>query len=124
MTHLEFMVYVRWLADQWNEPNRHDWYAMQTAAEIRQIRYSFSKTARGVKIKDLKLPFVTAGQREAVSPEEAEAQAKRAELAWLARLNLIGPGAKQPLVKREPKPKAGGAVKPVGMKAKPKRKGG
>lgn len=107
VTHREHRLWVEWLSEQWNEPERSDWYLMQIAAEIRQFRYGFSKHPQAVKLKDMKLPFKTKMEVAAAeqNKELSEREMQRIETAWMARLGLIGPAAREAREKREPTPR-------------------
>ncbi len=121
MTHLEFLVWDRWVEDRWNEPDLQCFYLMQVAAEVRQARYSFAKNPPAVQLKHMKIRFKTLAEREKgrakegreLTPEEA----RLLDLSWAARLGLVGPGAREKRVRREPAPK-GLATKPSGATPK------
>lgn len=42
----EYETWMEWFAQQWNEPDRADHYAMQIAAEIRRVLHSKPATVR------------------------------------------------------------------------------
>lgn len=54
MTHRQYLGWLSWLEDEWNNPSRADHYAMQAAAETRR---QFRKNPAQVKLEDLKIPF-------------------------------------------------------------------
>lgn len=86
MPHLHFLVWLRYLETEWNRPTRDNWYAMQIAAEIRQIRNGFSKNPKGVSLNSLKLKFQRPGAGKKMSDHEYHLH----ELAWRARLGGVG----------------------------------
>jgi hypothetical protein len=70
--------------DAWNEPSRADWYAMQVAAEVGQLRETvrclFGGQPRQVETKEFKLTF-DFEEAATKSPEtEAEIRRKQVEL--------------------------------------------
>jgi hypothetical protein len=104
MTYLEFLVWNRWLDERWNDPDLHCYYMMQVAAEIRA---GFSKNPQPVRLSQLKIPFEMKQPGEDEIPL-TDAEAKRIEAIWMAKLGLLGGGQKQgreiARQKREPGP--------------------
>lgn len=120
MPHIHFLVWLRYLGMEWNMPTRSDYYQMQTAAEIRQIRNSFSKGARSATIREMKLRFTTAEQRKAEKEREyTDAELKQMDAVWAMRLGLIGPDSRQPRTKREPGPRPNQANQGIAPKRAP-----
>lgn len=89
MSHLEFLVWHRWLEQQWQVPSRADWYAMQTAAEIRLVRNSFSKNPQAVRLSSMKIKFEDA-RKQLQGREMSEAEARAYEANFLARIGMVG----------------------------------
>ena len=81
-THREFVVWMRWLDEEWNRPEPSDYYLMQIAAEIRRV---LSKKPRHIKMEDFKLEFAEAEHAPAATVEEAAARSKS---KWKAIVGL------------------------------------
>jgi hypothetical protein len=85
LTHRQYLTWTEYLQGQWNEPDRHDWYQMQTA-------YIVARVLGGSKgdLEDFKLSFravsqsVPAGHSMTLEEETAYAQQ-----AWFTRVGLI-----------------------------------
>lgn len=54
MTHLQFMVWMRWLRKRWERPSLSDHYQMQTACEVRRV---LARNRRAIKLEHFKLGF-------------------------------------------------------------------
>lgn len=54
MTHRQFVAWQAWEQGEWNRPDRHDYYVMQTAAEVRRGN---SKNPRSVQTDHMRIPF-------------------------------------------------------------------
>lgn len=84
MSHREFLTRFHWMEEQLNEPDRHDHYAMQVAAEIRRS-YVSNKAKRGVKLDHFKIKF---GRKEAAKRESSgltkEAASAIQKAKWFA----------------------------------------
>lgn len=65
LTHRQAVAWSAWLGRQWNKPTRADYYAMQTAAEVRLCRRSITG-GDPVGLNDLKIPF---GVGDSSSPQ-------------------------------------------------------
>ena len=50
----EFLSWQEWWKDQWNEPDRHDWYLMQIASTLVKLK---SKNPEEIKTSWYKMPF-------------------------------------------------------------------
>ena len=75
---------MRHLRDQWNEPDRHDWYVMQLAAI----------QLKGKRASDMAIPFVFKSKdSEKETVEEATARSKA---AWVARRKKIRTTSPEP----------------------------
>jgi hypothetical protein len=77
MTARQFAAWREWLAAEWDEPGRTDWYLMQLAAETVNGRLKTPKA----KAADFKLRFKAAGP-----PPSPEALAKLARSRAMATL--------------------------------------
>jgi hypothetical protein len=77
MTHKQYMAWLAWLADQWNQPSRSDAYAMQVAAEVYRGN---AKKPREVQAKQFVLKFGT-GRRLVGEPSSDGQPARDAETA-------------------------------------------
>jgi hypothetical protein len=64
---------MAWLEMEQERPSRSDWYAMQTAAEIRR---SGLKDPNAVKLNDMKLKLHHPEPPKVITKEEASAQAR------------------------------------------------
>lgn len=76
-------MWFRWLEQQWNTPNRADYYAMQIAAEIRR---GYLEKGQKVTLDELKIPFKSstkATDRMELTPEEDLQQRKQ---MWMGML--------------------------------------
>jgi hypothetical protein len=83
LTHRQFLAWQEWLDDQWCEPDRHDWYQMQTAYVVAR-----SMGGSRASLNEFKLDFKSAREtrdvsRMPISQETAWAQAK-----WFARMTM------------------------------------
>jgi hypothetical protein len=54
MTHRQFLAWTAWLEEQWNQPDRADYYQMQTSAVIAVM---LGKKGRRPKASDFKIAF-------------------------------------------------------------------
>ena len=75
---------MAWLEMEQERPSRSDWYAMQTAAEVRRSRL---KDPNSLKISDMKLKASRPEPVKAITKEEAVAQARS---RWFGFLGLKG----------------------------------
>jgi hypothetical protein len=78
---------------QWNEPDRHDWYAMQVAAVVQRFLEAFMKDPKPVKMDDFKIPFEVkleedAGPARAMTKEE---YCHEAQAIWRGMLGIPDP---------------------------------
>lgn len=84
MTDLQFQVWQEWLDDQWNEPSRSDFYAMQTAYET---RYAQAESKPGGSLSKLmKIPFHRVIPPKPKTPEELAEEEKQ---LWMAHRNAM-----------------------------------
>lgn len=63
-TRRQFEAWEEWERAEWNKPDRHDWYAMQTASCVEQLTevvdHMFSKSRPDIiQVGDKKLEFKT-----------------------------------------------------------------
>lgn len=83
-TYRQLLVWLAWLENQWNEPDRHDYYLMQIAAAICSVN---AKRGRRPKLKDFALKFRVGRNTSSASKEQAAAVSKA---IWAARLRMLG----------------------------------
>ena len=76
-THRELLVWNAWLDQEWDNPSRSDWYAMQVAAEVQRLYEQRLKSPKPVQVKDMKLNFTT--EKDANKPLRVE---KKVATAW------------------------------------------
>jgi len=71
-TATEYVEWCHFLELEWNNPSRSDFYAAQTAAEVRKL---FAKNPRNIKTEDLLLTFDTGAHKKSkqVSTEQSKA---------------------------------------------------
>ena len=67
LTHRQYLAWQRWLDEQWNEPSRSDYYAMQVAAAVMLKGHEAPEDFR---LSNLRIPFEDV--REAVAEREYE----------------------------------------------------
>lgn len=82
MTHREYLTWLEWLDQQWDEPSRSDYYLMQIAAEVRR-GYVASRYARRIRIPDFRLRF----QRPR-RPRNLREATRWAKAKWFAALGI------------------------------------
>lgn len=65
-----------WIQDQWNKPDRSDYYSMSTANEVRRVLAAKDKAK--YKLEDMKIPFERKTNKPKVvkSAEERTAASK------------------------------------------------
>lgn len=69
-----------WLKEEWNHPNRTDWYLMALRWEVANVLAS-DKTR--IRIEQMILPFTFEQEAE----ETVEERTARSKAAWLGALN-------------------------------------
>lgn len=75
---------MEWLNNQWNEPDKKDYYLMQIAQEVRRV---LSKSPSKIKLKDFLIKFKQ-GRREPVAKKpDNKTLAQWAKAKWLG---LVG----------------------------------
>lgn len=86
MTHREYEVWIEWIKDNQDRPSRADWYAMQTAAEVRRLRMKTPSIEgydpNAVKLVDMKLSR-DCPKPKTVTREQATERAKARWFSWL-----------------------------------------
>lgn len=88
MTHRQFEAWHAWLELEQNRPSRADWYAMQTALEVRWV---LASSRSGADLNDMKIPLVRSRKAEgeedeATMVEQATALSKA---TWQGRLMVL-----------------------------------
>lgn len=85
MPHREFMMYDEWLHEEWNRPDRHDYYLMQIAARVAGV---LSKRPDRYTLDKFKIAFGTASEvhpGKKMSPEHAKTVTALARASHLSR---------------------------------------
>lgn len=79
-------AFSAWLLNEWNRPNRHDWYIMALISVVVNIG---RKKEDRASVADMKLLFKAANE---VDPDglTKEQFAEAAEAVWRARIELMG----------------------------------
>lgn len=87
-THRQFMVALQWLRDQWENPDRTDYYLMQIAAEVRRGN---AKNPRSVDANDFKMKFRESGRSRRYSRRNLtrEQAASISKATWMMRLGML-----------------------------------
>ena len=80
MTNREFRTWSAWLDEQWNEPDRTDYYLMQVAGYVSHV---LSK--KSWKLDDFKINFKLGVP--VVAKDEKQKKLERSKALWNARLN-------------------------------------
>ena len=81
-THREYLAWLAYLEDQWNEPTLTDFYLMEIAAEVRRV---LSKKPNDIRIGQFLLKFGKGSQAQQ-QPESVEAVKAR----WKGFVNPRG----------------------------------
>lgn len=71
MTHRQFDAWQEWLGLQWNLPSRSDHYGMQVAQKLEAVLayLGLSPHKDGVKLDDMKIPFVSSKEQGSIDPK-------------------------------------------------------
>jgi hypothetical protein len=88
MTQREYLARMAWLEEEQDRPSRADWYAMQTAMEVRRTAV---KDPQSVKLADMQL------KREVIKPNTTitkEGAAAIARARWYPMLGVKKPKKK------------------------------
>lgn len=81
----KYLQALQWLEDQWNRPDRHDYYLMQLAIAVLNIPPRLFGGKFVSSFSSVKLEW---GEKLPTSQEELERRAKWVEAAWCARLGI------------------------------------
>lgn len=90
-THREYRTRLQWLEEQWNNPDRTDYYLMKVAWELRNVILSFGKDKNRPSLEDFKIPFEfkqKGGEpepEEEIDEEEVKRRAAISKAAWFVR---------------------------------------
>jgi hypothetical protein len=86
LTHRQYTAWSMFLEDQWNQPDRHDWYQMQTA-------FVMARVLGGSKadLEDFKLSFQSRKTLSNARPLNIAEETALAKQAWFARVGMIPP---------------------------------
>lgn len=82
MTYRQLLAWMCWLEQQWNEPDRHDYYLMQIAYEVKRGN---AKRPSSVHWDKCKIPFKQVGQKQRVTPKQAS---DRAKARWVGMMGV------------------------------------
>lgn len=93
MTHREFRTWREWLDNQWNVPDRHDFYIMRLIAEVNAI---LSKQ-RTIDANKFKLTFDRVIPSAEKLKKDIHAISKQAQDRWIGML-----GIKDRVVRKRP----------------------
>lgn len=74
-THRQFLAWMEYLDEQWNEPKLSDFYLMQIACEVRRV---LAKDRNAIQLKHFLLKFN--------APELSLSSVAAAKAVWQARL--------------------------------------
>ena len=74
---------MEWLNDQWNKPERLEYYLMQIAAEVRRV---LAKNPNNIKVDDFVLTWKTGDEKP--SKEQAEQKASWSKSIWMGLLGF------------------------------------
>jgi hypothetical protein len=87
ITHREYLMRLEWLDDQWNKPDRHDYYAMQIAQKIVQTRRKRSVSLESLKIpiKLVKKTIKSVAQKVSDSLRDAQIAASKARWGMMVK---------------------------------------
>lgn len=77
-TNREYLLWNRWLDEQWDEPDRHDHYIMDLSMQVASI---LNKKASSLKLSMFKLKF---GSTEDQEKEDVE-KSKSRWRSWLGK---------------------------------------
>lgn len=95
-TRRQFLAWTDWERAEWNEPDRHDWYAMRIAQRVEQlteiVAKMFSKQRpNAVKVDDQRLEFkIGAADGQLETPEErAKREMEENKRVWLGMLSGV-----------------------------------
>jgi ribosomal protein S19E (S16A) len=85
LTYRQLEALEAWRVEQQNEPTRDNWYQMQLAAEVRQLRFAMTGVRKAVKVEDMKLTFgaVDRGKKKGPASPAAVAASKARALAMV-----------------------------------------
>lgn len=96
-TRRELRLWLVWLRRQWDRPDRHDWYLMQLACEVRRV---LSKKPASIKVQDFKLRFGT--EKTKSKPRTREEAAALSKAKWLGFVEIAGGKKVQGLPAKQP----------------------
>jgi hypothetical protein len=82
VSHREYLAWMAWFDEQLNQPDRHDFYQMQTALEVRRM---MAKNPSKYQMADMKLKIEKEKPKPPLTKERAAAISKQ---LWKSRLGL------------------------------------
>lgn len=92
VTYRQYKAWMSWLDDQWNSPDRHDFYLMQIAAEVRRPNV---KTPSRVQMKDFVVKFEERGSKRKLSQAQKDLMNRLNKSKWLAVVGLNNPNMRK-----------------------------
>lgn len=91
-THRQYRLWLAWLDQQWERPDRTDYYLMQIAAEVRKV---LAKNRKQIEIEHFGIPSTfwdrLFKRKPATPPEQqkvSKAQAAISKATWFAFLGV------------------------------------
>ena len=81
MTHRQFVLWGRWLEEQWDRPSRGDYYLMQVACQVARV---LAKHPDKIKLEHFQLRFSDPASDTAPSARNTAAaeQHRKNQMAW------------------------------------------
>lgn len=88
----EYKLRLAWLDNEWNRPNRSDWFLMRIAQRIQQFAgFGSGKHANKVTLEDQQVTFESTSEKTKKTEKtiaQKDIESKRAKAIWKARLKL------------------------------------
>lgn len=79
----EYRIWMAYLDEQWNQPNRTDHYLMQIARDVKRV---LSRHPGKIQLDDSKLTFEQKADKPKQTKEQAAAVSKA---AWMGRVGMV-----------------------------------
>lgn len=95
-TERQLGIWLAWLGMQWERPDRHDYYLMQIATEIKRV---LSRKPEKIKLQDAKLKWSKDGTETPLTPEQDEIRRRNATAMSKYRLAMVFNAAGVPMNK-------------------------
>lgn len=91
----QFLAALFWLDEQWNRPDRHDFYQMQNTLAV--IGSKSKDAAKRISYEKLRIPFVA----KESGPQSKEGAASISKAIWGARLSIAMEGQRKEAERKE-----------------------